>query len=136
VNRALTLVEGALPSDFDDQHIWCGSKTSIAIQIDNAVLPPLAASIATSVDDSLLAKRRADRTAKRHSFWPERSHKPSHVVRGNGWWVVLPEAQGQPTLRRQPLYCLCISHLVRLGLLSLQKLCLTDGVPISVYDVL
>jgi DNA (cytosine-5)-methyltransferase 1 len=49
VNRALTHAEAALLQSFDDQHLWCGSKVSIARQIGNAVPPALAAAIADHV---------------------------------------------------------------------------------------
>jgi DNA (cytosine-5)-methyltransferase 1 len=50
-NRALTHAEAAVLQGFDDRHVWCGSKTSIARQIGNAVPPPLAYAIAERVMD-------------------------------------------------------------------------------------
>lgn len=49
VNRALTHAEAALLQDFDDQHLWCGSRSSIARQIGNAVPPRLAGAIASEI---------------------------------------------------------------------------------------
>lgn len=55
VNRALTHAEAALVQGFDERHLWCGSKASIARQIGNAVPPPLAQAIASRVAARLAA---------------------------------------------------------------------------------
>lgn len=44
-NRAITLQEGARLQGFDDDYLWCGSKTDIAKQIGNAVPTQLGAAI-------------------------------------------------------------------------------------------
>lgn len=44
-NRAITLMEGARLQGFDDDYLWCGSKTDIARQIGNAVPVELACAI-------------------------------------------------------------------------------------------
>jgi DNA (cytosine-5)-methyltransferase 1 len=49
INRALTHAEAAVAQGFDERHLWCGTKAEIARQIGNAVPPPLAIAIASSV---------------------------------------------------------------------------------------
>jgi DNA (cytosine-5)-methyltransferase 1 len=48
-HRALTHYEAALLQSFDDDQVWCGSKTSIGRQIGNAVPPRLAQAIAENI---------------------------------------------------------------------------------------
>lgn len=45
-DRPITHAEGALIQGFDESFEWCGTKTSIARQIGNAVPPPLAEALA------------------------------------------------------------------------------------------
>lgn len=46
-NRAITHYEAAKLQTFDDDHLWCGSKTAIGRQIGNAVPPVLGRALAT-----------------------------------------------------------------------------------------
>jgi DNA (cytosine-5)-methyltransferase 1 len=48
-HRAITHYEAALLQSFDDDHLWCGSKTAIGKQIGNAVPPRLAQVIAETI---------------------------------------------------------------------------------------
>jgi DNA (cytosine-5)-methyltransferase 1 len=48
-HRAITHYEAALLQSFDDNHVWCGSKTAIGRQIGNAVPPRLATAIAENL---------------------------------------------------------------------------------------
>jgi DNA (cytosine-5)-methyltransferase 1 len=52
-NRPITPYEAALLQGFPDHFLWCGTKTSIAKQIGNAVPPPLAAAVARRIADRL-----------------------------------------------------------------------------------
>jgi DNA (cytosine-5)-methyltransferase 1 len=45
-DRPITHAEAALIQGFPEDFLWCGTKTSIARQIGNAVPPPLARAIA------------------------------------------------------------------------------------------
>lgn len=49
VNRPITHLEAALLQDFPEDYLWCGSKTTIAKQIGNAVPVGLARAIAARV---------------------------------------------------------------------------------------
>lgn len=48
-HRAITHYEAALLQSFDDNHLWCGSKTAIGRQIGNAVPPRMAQAIAENL---------------------------------------------------------------------------------------
>ncbi len=48
-NRPITHYEAALLQTFDDNHLWCGSKSAIGRQIGNAVPPRLARAIAENL---------------------------------------------------------------------------------------
>ncbi len=48
-DRPITHAEAALIQGFSEDFQWCGTKTSIARQIGNAVPPPLARAIADHV---------------------------------------------------------------------------------------
>jgi len=52
-DRAVTHREAAALQTFPNNFVWCGTRTSIARQIGNAVPPALARSIATSINDHL-----------------------------------------------------------------------------------
>lgn len=52
-DRPLTHYEAALIQGFPEDFLWCGTKTSIARQIGNAVPPPLAAAVAKHLAESL-----------------------------------------------------------------------------------
>jgi DNA (cytosine-5)-methyltransferase 1 len=53
-HRAITHYEAALLQSFDDDHLWCGSKTAIGRQIGNAVPPRLAQAIADAILEVLV----------------------------------------------------------------------------------
>lgn len=53
VNRVITHAEAAALQDFDEDYLWCGSKTEIAKQIGNAVPVGLAAAVARRVRTAL-----------------------------------------------------------------------------------
>ena len=48
-HRPITHYEAALIQSFDDDHVWCGSKTAIGRQIGNAVPPRMAQAIAETI---------------------------------------------------------------------------------------
>ena len=52
-DRPLTHYEAALIQGFPEGFLWCGTKTSIARQIGNAVPPPLAEAIAERLLEKL-----------------------------------------------------------------------------------
>lgn len=53
-HRPITPYEAALLQGFPQETLWCGSKTSIARQIGNAVPPPLARAIALRIMDRIV----------------------------------------------------------------------------------
>lgn len=55
LNRPLTHLEAALLQTFPEDFQWCGTKTSIARQIGNAVPPVLAHAIAEHLKAALQA---------------------------------------------------------------------------------
>jgi DNA (cytosine-5)-methyltransferase 1 len=52
-HRPLTHAEAALIQGFDSSHVWCGSRSSVARQIGNAVPPPLARAVAHLIADRI-----------------------------------------------------------------------------------
>lgn len=52
-HRPITHAEAAIIQGFPESFLWCGSKSSIARQIGNAVPPPLARAIASHIARSL-----------------------------------------------------------------------------------